>query len=113
MLKIFGHPISIKVNKVRYLANYLGLEHEFTQINPMAGDLQSEDYLKVNPLGKMPAITDDGFNLGESNAILRYLTTKANSDLYPNDAKQRAIVDQWLDFSSMHLGNAFVKIFFI
>ncbi len=112
MLKIFGSPVSIKVNKVRFVANYLGLDSELVTLNPMAGDLQSEDFLKINPIGKMPAIVDGDFCLSESGAIIRYLASKANSDIYPTDPKQRAVIDQWIDFGSMHVGASFIKVFF-
>ena len=31
------------------------------------------DYIKINPLGKVPTMVDDGHTLVESNSILKYL----------------------------------------
>ena len=47
---------------------------------------------------------DAGFHLFESGAICKYLCDKVGTALYPKDIKQRAIVDQWIDFSTMHIG---------
>lgn len=112
MLKIYGNKISFKVNKVRFVANYLGLENELIMLNPMQGDMKTEEYLKINPVGKMPAIIDGDFKLSESGAIIRYLAAKAKSDLYPEDIEKRAEVDQWIDFGTQHVGAALIKVFF-
>jgi len=66
----------------------------------------------MNPLGKVPAIEDDGFSLAESNAIIRYLADKQQSPLYPRDLQQRAVVDQWMDYASQHVAIATSKIGF-
>jgi len=39
-------------------------------------DLKSDEFLAINPRGKVPAICDDGFTLHESIAILCYLEKK-------------------------------------
>jgi glutathione S-transferase len=112
MLHIYGNPLSSPSNKVRYVANYLQIPYEFHLINLGAGEQQSADFLKINPLAKVPAIDDNGFTLAESNAILRYLADKQQSPLYPKDLQQRAKVDQWLDYAAIHVMMAMAKIMF-
>lgn len=56
-----------------------------TILSPMdIGGLRSEEYLKVNPQSKMPAMVcgggGDGLALGESDTIARYLLTKYAHD---------------------------------
>lgn len=43
------------------------------------------EYKSVNPLGKIPCYTEDGFSLAESGAILRYLaaTNEVPDHWYP------------------------------
>lgn len=110
MLKIYGNPLSVFVNKVNFLVTYLGLDHEFIELDLMKGELKSAEFLAINPIGKMPAIVDGDFNLAESLAIMRYLADKNNSDLYPKALKERAVVDQWLDFTTVHIGTPLLKI---
>ena len=112
MLTIYGSDLSGPANKVRYVANYIGAAYEYRQINLREGEQKQEWFLKINPVGKIPAMSDGDFNLFESGAIAKYLCDKAGSSLYPKDLKQRAIVDQWLDFSSMHIGVNMSKLTF-
>jgi glutathione S-transferase len=112
MLKIYGADLSPPSNKVRFVANELGLEYEYKPVNLVSGENQSEAHLKLHPAGKVPVIDDDGFVLFESNAIVRYLATKSESPLYPAGAKQRALVDQWVDFVGHHIGTALGRVLF-
>ena len=110
MLKIYGSDLSSPSNKVRFVANALGLQYDYIKVNLREGEHQKPEFLKVNPVGKIPAIDDDGFCLFESNAIIRYLADKNNSPLYPKGLKERAVVDEWMDLSSMHVGMALSKV---
>ena len=112
MLKIYGSDLSAPANKIRFIANALGLKFEYIRIDLRAGEHQKPEFLRVNPVGKVPAIDDDGFLLFESNAILRYLADKNNSSLFPKDVKERAVVDQWIEFGSHHVGLAFGKVLY-
>ena len=110
MLKIYGSDLSSPSNKIRFVANTLGIPFEYIRINLREGEQKKPEFLKLNPVGKIPVIDDDGFLLFESNAIIRYLADKNHSPLYPEDTKQRAIVDEWIEFGSHHVGLATSKI---
>lgn len=112
MLKIYGADLSSPSNKVRFVANYLELEYEYVKVSLRDGEHRKEEFLKLNPVGKIPVIEDDGFILFESDAIVKYLCTKNGSPLYPRDLQQRALVDQWTDFVSIHIGMALGKVLF-
>jgi glutathione S-transferase len=59
------------------------------------------DFLKINPIGLIPAVIDDGVILRESNAIVRYLASKHGADaIYPKDLVKRAHVEQWMDWAN-------------
>ena len=110
MSKIYGSDLSGPANKVRFVANYMGLDYDYIVVKLREGEQNRPEFLKINPIGKIPAIDDGGFYLFESNAICRYLADKHNSPLYPRGLKERAIVDQWLDFGSMHVAAAVSKV---
>lgn len=112
MLKIYGFDFSSPANKVRMCANALGLEYEYIQVNMQEGEHKSDEYLAVNPAGKVPAIDDDGFTLFESNAIMKYFCDKSSSSYYPKDPLERAVVDQWCDFVSIHVYMALGRVVF-
>jgi len=110
MLKIYGSDLSSPANKVRFVANYLGLKYDYIVVKLREGEHLKPEFLKINPVGKIPAIDDDGFTMFESNAICRYLADKNNSPIYPRGLKERAFVDEWLDFGSMHVNMAVSKV---
>ena len=110
MLTIYGADLSSPSNKIRFVANILSLDYTYRPVKLRDGENRQDWYLKLNPTGKIPVIDDNGFVLFESNAICKYLLEKNNSALYPKDLKQRAIVDQWADFVSMHVSMALSKV---
>jgi len=112
MIKLYGLGISNNVNKVRYALNYLGLDYEWDQTNPMQGENQTDEFLAISPSGKIPGIQVDDLNLFESAAIIKYLASKNNSDIYPADLEQRAIVDAWTDYGSIHVSSAVARVMF-
>ena len=112
MLIVYGSDLSAPANKVRMAANAMGLKYEYRKVNLREGEHKKAEFLKVNPIGKIPAIDDDGFCVFESNAIIRYLADKNNSPLYPKDVKERAVVDEWIEFGSHHVGLSLSKILY-
>lgn len=112
MLKIYGANLSSPANKIRMVANVLGLDYEYVQVNIREGENRTQEYLALHPAGKVPVIDDDGFILFESDAIIKYLAVSEASSLYPDGIKQRAIIDQWMDFVSIHVGGAMGRVLF-
>ena len=112
MLTIFGFDFSSPSNKVRFAANAMGLPYEYKQVNLLAGEQKTPEFLKLNPAGRVPAIDDNGFKIFESAAIIKYLADKNNSSLYPKDLQKRAIVDEWIDFSNIHVAAALARVTF-
>jgi glutathione S-transferase len=84
------------------VARYLELDIEVKHIDLVAGDQRKPEFLKLNPRNKVPVLVDGDFVLCESKAIMAYLVNsrKAGSSLYPEDAKQRAKVDQFLYYDA-------------
>ena len=110
MLTIYGSDLSGPAIKVRLTASYLGIEHQWRLVNLREGEQKQEWFLKINPVGKVPAIDDNGFHLFESNAICKYLCDKHNSPLYPKDVKTRAMIEQWIDYATIHIGANFMPV---
>jgi glutathione S-transferase len=112
MLTIYGFDFSSPANKVRFAANAIGLKYEYKQVNLMAGEQKTPEFLKLNPTGRVPAIDDNGFKVFESAAIIKYLADKNNSPLYPKDLEKRTIIDQWIDFANIHVAAALARVTF-
>jgi glutathione S-transferase len=112
MLTIYGNNLSLPSNKIRFVANALELRYEYKQLNLRGGEHKTKEYLEIHPAGKVPAIDDDGFRLFESNAIIKYLAANADNRFYSNDIRERALIDQWVDFATAHIGQAMNRVFF-
>ena len=70
MLTLFYCP-QTRATGVRILLEELGAEYELHVLRK--GELQSVDFLAINPLGKVPAIQHDGAVITEQVAIYTYL----------------------------------------
>jgi glutathione S-transferase len=78
------------------LASHIGLEetgapYEIKPILLAKGQQRTADYLKINPRGKVPALSVDGNILVENTAILTYLARKfPDKKLMPADPAEEA-----------------------
>jgi glutathione S-transferase len=110
-MDIYGIDVSFPTNKVRYVANAIGIDYSWNHLMPFSDQANAPEYRAKHPVGKVPAIQDGDFSLFESNAIIRYLARKHKSSLYPEDLQQQAVIDQWMDFASIHVGGAIARVF--
>lgn len=94
-MKIYGQTISGNCLKVKYVADYLGRDYEWIDVDIVAGASRTVDMLARNPAGQVPFIElEDGRVLSQSNAIIGYIAE--GSDLVPNTAYARAQMNQWM-----------------
>ena len=112
MLKLWGRINSINVQKVLWALEELKVPCERTDAGLQFGVVNEPFYRKMNPNGRVPTIEDDGFVLWESNAIVRYLSGKHGSGtLWPNDPRQRADSDRWMDWATSTVAPAITPVF--
>lgn len=72
MLTLYHSPWT-RSTGVRILLEELGAPYEMRVINRATGEQRGEEYLRINPLGKVPAIDHDGTIVTEQVAIYIYL----------------------------------------
>jgi len=112
MLKLWGRVNSINVQKVLWALEELKVPYERTDAGLQFGVVNEPFYRKMNPNGRVPTIDDDGFVLWESNAIVRYLSAKHGvGTLWPNDPRQRADSDRWMDWATSTVAPALTPVF--
>ncbi|KAH7956296.1 hypothetical protein HPB52_007898 [Rhipicephalus sanguineus] len=95
LYNIVGSP---PCNLVRSLAKHAGIELKLKNLDYANKEHLGDEYLKINPFHKVPALDDDGFVFYESNAIAYYLLRKyaPESELYPACIQTRTRIDQVL-----------------
>ena len=99
-LKLYDYPLSGNCFKVRQMLAWFGVPYESVPVDFYPGrEHKSAEFLaKVNPLGQIPVIDDDGFLLRDAQAILVYLASRYDkqNSWYPEDPKLRGQVAMWL-----------------
>jgi len=78
-----------------WLMEEIGMEYELIPVDFRKGENRTEEYLAINPNGKIPTMIDGNLVLYESMAINLYLAKRYGGDLYPDDPEQEAIANMW------------------
>ena len=94
MIKVYGVHGSPFVRKVFIALDFKGIPYETVPQMPFSGD---KDYLKINPLGKVPSLVDGELTLCDSKVICRYL-----ENAYPQPAKEVIISFYQKQFGDGH-----------
>jgi glutathione S-transferase len=103
-MKLYDSAFSSNCRKVRIAAAELEIPLEMVPVDLFAGAARTAGYLALNPMGKVPALVDDGFVLWESTAICEYLASKRpERGLAPVDPRGRADMWRWLSWYSAHV----------
>src|ERR1700759_5571222 len=83
--------------KIRVLPGPLGQAYRWVELDILASETRTPEFLAKNPNGRIPTLQlDDGTFLAESNAILWYLAE--GSSYLPDDRLTRAQILQWMFF---------------
>jgi glutathione S-transferase len=111
-LKILGRKNSVNVQKVMWCLDELNIAATREDYGGAFGGNRTEDYLSMNPNGKVPTMIDGDFILWESQAIVRYLAENyASAPFFPNALNERYLCHQWMDFYIAELHPAMTTIF--
>ena len=103
-IKIWGRENSGNVKKVLVVADELNIPYERIDAGMQFGVVDTPEYRKLNPNGRVPTIEDGDYVLWESHSICRYLAMQYGGEaIYPSDPKVRAGVDRWLDWMLAYL----------
>jgi glutathione S-transferase len=107
MLQVLGRATSINVRKVLWVCQELEITYELQQWGSAGMATDTPAFRALNPNALVPVIRDGNFILWESNTICRYLASAHDrTDLLPSDARERARVEQWMDWAATELNNA-------
>lgn len=113
MIEIWGRPYSSNVIPVIWTAEELGLDFCVKLAGGSFGKLDTPEYVLMNPNRMIPTLRDGDFSLWESHVIVRYLCAKYGAgNLCPDDIQQRAIADQWMEWSGTRAFTPVIKMFF-
>ncbi|KAM0061374.1 putative glutathione S-transferase, Thioredoxin-like superfamily, glutathione Transferase family [Helianthus debilis subsp. tardiflorus] len=102
MALIFHTPSKNKnVNKALIIAEYVGVEIKMAENFQMGVSNKTPEFLRMNPIGKIPILETPEGPLFESNAIALYVAH--GSSLYGFSKIEYGQIEQWIYFSSFEL----------
>ncbi len=74
-MKHYFNPMSRAIS-THWMLTELDVEHEQIIVDIAAGESRTPEYLAINPMGKVPALVDDGIVVTEVAAICAYLADR-------------------------------------
>jgi glutathione S-transferase len=103
MITLYDYELSGNCYKIRLLLHFLGIDYKTVPVDFHPGRAhKSEWFLRLNPLGQLPVIEDEGLLLRDAQAILVYLASRydASGTWYPrDDPSLLGEISQWLAFA--------------
>lgn len=94
-------------------AEYSGVQVELAPNFTNGVSNKTPEFIKMNPLGKIPVLETPDGPIFESNAIARYVTRVVpDNPLYGSSLIEYAHIEQWIDFSATEIDENISKWFF-
>lgn len=111
-ITLWGRETSANVQKTLWTLAELGVPYTRIDVGGKFGGLDSPEYGAMNPNRLVPVLQDGDLTLWESHAIIRYLAaTYGVGTLWPEAPVERALVDQWTDWTTSTFQPAWVGLF--
>jgi len=111
MIKLYDFKSSPNCQRVKVVLAEKNLPYEIVPIDLRKQEQKTPEYLKMNPYGKVPVLTDDGTVLYESLVITEYLEEKyPNPPLLPKDPAKKAKARILTDYGMAHFDSPYQKL---
>lgn len=102
-MKLYYHPASTTSRPLVMFIEENAIPAELQVVDLFSGEHLGPAYDAVNPSHLVPVLEEGDFRLTESSAILKYLADTIDSPLYPKDLKERARVNEMMDWINTQL----------
>jgi glutathione S-transferase len=96
-MKLYNHALAPNPRRVRIFAAEKGIELKLADVDILAGQSRTSEFLAKNSSGGVPVLElDDGSYLSESVAICRYLEgLHPEPNLLGRDLREQAEIERW------------------
>jgi glutathione S-transferase len=84
--------------RAHWALHELDLPYESRPIHPRSGETKTREYTALNARQKVPLLVDDDFLIGESAAILAYLSQNYSTPGHVLIPKKKALQAKWLEW---------------
>ena len=102
-MRLYYHPASTTSRIVQLFATDQGIELDYKVVDLFTGEHLKPEFASINPSCLVPVLEDGDFRLTECSAIVKYLADKVGSPAYPKDLKERARVNELMDWFNSNM----------
>ena len=97
LMKLYNHALAPNPRRVRIFAAEKGIELRLADVDILAGQSRTPEFLVKNSSGGVPVLElDDGSHLSESVAICRFLEgLHPEPNLLGRDLREQADIERW------------------
>ncbi|WP_110708157.1 glutathione S-transferase [Salinicola sp. CR57] len=101
-VQLYRNPKSGHCHRVELMLALLEVPYDTVDLDMANGAHREPAYLKLSPLGQVPAIEDNGITLSDSNAIITYLVERYGDPAVwiGNEPLEKAQVQRWLSIAA-------------
>ena len=110
MITIYGSPKS-SAGRCYWTLEEAGVAYTQKDLDMKNKEHKSAEYLKINPMGKVPAMTDGDVTLFESMAINYYIADTYKKELLGTSALEKGLSMQWSFWASSELQPPIIEVF--
>src|SRR3954454_11849845 len=108
MMKLYGNTRS-RALRCLWMLEEIGQPYELIEKSVRADDLQSAEYLRLNPNARIPTLVDGDVVLWESMAINLYLAQKYEGPLHC-DARVLGLAAQWSFWAMLEMEPSLLEL---
>jgi glutathione S-transferase len=94
MLQLYGNPRS-RAMRCLWMLEEIGQAYQLVEKTTRPDDLQTAEYLRLNPNARIPTLVDGDLVLWESMAINLYLAQKYDGPMHCTSAEVLGVAAQW------------------
>ncbi len=109
MLQLFGNSRS-RAMRCLWMLEEMGTPYNLIEKSTRAEDLQTADYLRLNPNARIPTLVDGDVVLWESMAINIYLAQKYEGPMHCASPEVLGLAAQWSFWAVLEMENLLLDL---
>ncbi len=110
MISLYGSPRS-SAGRCVWTLEEAGVPYTLKDVDMKNKEHKSDAYLKINPMGKVPAMVDGAVTLFESMAINFYIADNYKKELLGTSSLEKGLALQWSFWATSELQPPIIEIF--
>jgi glutathione S-transferase len=110
MITLYGSPRT-SAGRCIWALEEAGVPYTLKEVDMRNKEHKSAEFLKINPMGKVPAMVDGNVTLFESMAINYYIADTYKKELLGATPGERGLAMQWSFWASAELQSPIIEVF--